>query len=140
MGSSYSIAIDRRRKLLRIDFHGFFTRADLAGYLETKQAALAELACRQNEHVTLCNFSTCSPQSQDVLDLFKCSLEDPAYMSRRLAVVVGTMLSRLQARRVVTRRDIDIFLTVAEAEAWLFADQPNDDHAADRVGPAFTMP
>jgi hypothetical protein len=39
--------------------------------------------------------------------------------ARRLAVVVGYSPVRSQARRVVKREEADLFVSVAEAEAWL---------------------
>lgn len=120
MAGRFDITTDRSRKLLRIEFKGFFSPADLAGYAAAKTRALASLACRPNEHVTLCDFTACVPQAREVLELFQRSLDDPAGRSRRLAVVLGSALARLQAQRVVERSDSAFFQSVPEAEAWLF--------------------
>ena len=43
-------------------------------------------------------------------------------MSRRLAVVIDTVLGRMQVRRVLTRPNAACFASCEEAEAWLLAD------------------
>lgn len=118
---SYAFATEPHRRLLRITFSGFFRAEDLAGYVTAKDAAIKRLQCPPNAHVTLCDFSTCVPQSQAVLDLFRKSLADPRFQSRRIAIVVNTALGTLQAQRIVTRPNAAFFQSIAEAEQWLFA-------------------
>ena len=90
MAGTFTFRVEPRRELLRIKFSGFFAVEDLTGYVAAKEEALARLGCAPNEHVTLCDFSACIPQSQSVLDLFRASLDDPSARSRRLAVVVNS--------------------------------------------------
>lgn len=130
MSAAYTITTDAGRKLLKIRFSGFFSPADLSSYLAAKSVALARLGCRPNEHVTLCDFSACSPQSREVVEFLRSSIDDPTYRSRRLAVIVGSALAQFQAKRVITRADAACFLRLADAERWLF------DEAPARLDPA----
>ena len=121
MTGEFRISIDRPRHLLRIDLGGFFELQDIPSYLAEKRAALARLGCGRNDHVTLCDVSRCGIQSQAVMHAFKASLEDPAHMSRRLAIVVGNTLAKLQVQRILTRSDAQCFDNMPEAKKWLFA-------------------
>lgn len=122
MTATYTISIDPPRQLLRIAFRGFFRAEDLAEYESRKHLALVQLGLPTHQHVTLCDFTECVPQSQEVLDLFRQTLDNPRYSSRKLAVVVSTALTALQVKRIVTRPNAACFTDVAAAEAWLDGD------------------
>ena len=120
---SYRISTDAQRKLLVIRFTGFLTPASLRDYDDEKNAAIARLACGPNDHITLCDFTDCGPQSQEVLKLFAASLADPRHMSRRIAAVVLTALARMQVQRVVKRPGFACFNECSAALAWLMAER-----------------
>lgn len=123
MPGTYTFAIDQDRDLLTITFDGFFGLSDLASYEADKNKTMAQLRCAPNQHLTLCDFSACIPQSQAVLDLFQVSLDDPAWRSRRLAVVVNSALAGFQAQRIVTRPNAAFFQNFVDAERWLFGSE-----------------
>lgn len=120
MSPTFSVTTDPARKLLRVILSGFFDLQDVAAVEVKKRAALVKLGCAQNEHITLVDVSACKLQPQDVVRAFKVAISDPRYMSRRIAFVTGSSLSRMQVRRMLDRDDAAFFDTVDAAEAWLF--------------------
>lgn len=116
---SFTISTDRARGMLIMEFGGFLLPTDLADYESKKAAAIVRLGRRPNDHVTLCDFSACGAQSQEVVGMFRASLENPVHMSRRLAVVVNGALVRLQASRILDRPGSACFECRLEAERWL---------------------
>lgn len=127
MSDTFSIAIEPHRKLLRVTLVGFLSRDDVAAYLVAKNAALVQLGAGPNQHVTLCDVSKSTLQSQEVALEFQKSISDPRHMSRRIAFVTGSSLARMQVQRLLTRAGGACFDTIAEAEAWLFR---SDDELA----------
>ena len=120
MSPRFEITIDRQRGLLKIVLGGFFGIQDVAEYVDAKSIAIRRLGCKPNQHLTLCDVTACNLQAQEVVKAFKATLDDPRHMSRRLAVVVGDALARMQVRRILTRTDAACFQDSASAEDWLF--------------------
>ena len=58
---------------------------------------------------------------QQIVTAFQDTMDRPDN-AWRLAVVTGGSLSRIQARRVAKRDNVAMFDTIAQAEAWLFAE------------------
>ena len=119
MNGHFDITIDPARKLLRITLRGFFSAENVGEYLVAKNAALTRLNCRPNQHVTLVDVSASKLQSQDVVRAFQSTIADPRHQSRRIAIVTGSSLARMQVRRLLTRDNAGCFETIEEAEAWL---------------------
>jgi hypothetical protein len=124
MSARFSFAIDRRLGLVRIVMAGLFEPADVAGFLAARAAAHAELGGGPNRHLTLNDIREMKIQPQLTVAAFHQLLADPAHRSRRLAFVASPTLARNQLRRALAGRDSRCFVTVAEAEAWLFAEEP----------------
>jgi len=121
MNAHYRITTDDARCLLRIELGGFFEADDLAALAAEKALAIGRMRCGRNRHVTLCDVSACKIQTGDIAEMFAGMIADPAFQSRRLAIVTGSSLARLQVRRMLERADAACFSDVASAEAWLFA-------------------
>ena len=126
MKAAYSFRIDRARGLVRIQMSGLFTMADIAGFLEARQRAHAELGCRPNQHMTLNDLRSMKIQSQEVVTAFRELLADPAFRSRRLAFVAAQTLARSQLMRALDGREARCFDSVGEAEAWLLAEEADE--------------
>ncbi|RYY28988.1 MAG: hypothetical protein EOP62_01335 [Sphingomonadales bacterium] len=120
MNPTYTVSIDRFRKLLRVSLGGFFSVSDVVSLERDKRAALADLNCGRNQHYTLVDVSACKLQPQDVVAAFQVAIADQRFMARKIAFVTESSLARMQVRRIVQRPDADIFTTLAQAEAWLF--------------------
>jgi hypothetical protein len=127
MKATYSFRIDRARALVRIQMSGLFTMADIAGFIEARQRAHAELGCAPNRHMTLNDLRFMKIQSQEAVTAFRELLADPAYRSRRLAFVAAQTLARSQLLRALDGRDdARCFDSVGEAEAWLLAEEADE--------------
>lgn len=128
MSAEYSIDVEPSRDLVRIRMAGFFERADVDGFLEARRIAHQALTCGANQHLTLNDIRDMKIQSQEMVDVFRDLLADPAYRSRRLAFIVGPTLARTQAMRALADRYARCFEDFWSAEAWLLA---ADDDAGD---------
>ncbi len=119
MSAEYSIAVDPSRDLVRIRMSGFFTHADIEGFLAARNEAHAQLTCRPNAHLTLNDIREMKIQSQEIVDAFRAMLAAPDYRSRRLAFVVSSTLARSQLGRALGGRDARCFEDIEAAERWL---------------------
>ena len=119
MSAQYSVEADPARSLVRIRMAGFFSPEDIAGFIEARRAAHAELTCGRNRHVTINDLRGMKIQSQEIVDAFRAMLADPDYRSRRLAFVVSPTLARTQLMRALANRDARCFGDPWKAEVWL---------------------
>ena len=119
MAASHSIDVDPRG-VVRYTLAGFFDQTSLASLQAERAAKLPLLETPPNQHVTLCDVSQCAIQSQEVLAILRTMLADPRWQARRLALVVGGALARMQVRRVVPiMPNVRWFDDRPSAEAWL---------------------
>lgn len=119
MSAVYTIDVEPSRDLVRIEMSGFFTEADIAGFLDARAAAHAQLSCGPNQHLTLNDLRGMKIQAQEIVEAFRGMLADPSYRSKRLAFVVSPTLARSQLVRAVASRNARFFEDIAEAEMWL---------------------
>jgi len=135
MDASFTFEIDRPRGLIRIVMSGLFMPENVAGFLEARRLAHAELGCAPNRHLTLNDVRAMKVQPQDTVAAFRELLADPQYRSRRLAFAVGATLARSQLMRALAGRDSRCFADPAEAEAWLLAEDGIAPAGASPAGP-----
>ncbi|MET0307559.1 MAG: hypothetical protein ABW023_02530 [Sphingomonas sp.] len=121
MSAEYSINVDPSRDLVRIRMSGFFSPADVEGFIAARREAHGQLTCRRNAHLTLNDLRDMKIQSQEIVDAFRAMLAAPEYRSRRLAFIVSSTLARSQLGRALGGRDARCFEDPAEAERWLLA-------------------
>lgn len=114
------VTVDRARSLVTYSLGGFLGGGAVERLRDEQAAAMVQLRCPANQHVTIIDISRCKIQSQDVIEQFRAMLDDPRYQGRKLAVVVGSSLARMQIRRVLTRDTVTYVGTMAEAERWVF--------------------
>jgi hypothetical protein len=133
MHASHSVDVDPDRGIVRYTLAGFFDDASLAAFRADRAAKLPLLRTPPNQHLTLCDVSRCSIQSQEALAVLRGMLGEPRWRARRLAFVVGGALARMQVRRVVpTSADVRWFDDLASAEQWLAeVDQPGAQLSAN---------
>jgi hypothetical protein len=120
--TTYTIATDPQRGLIRIAIRGFWTSETMAAYRRDLMTAVEQLPPTPGGHVTLCDISESAIQSQQVMAEFQAFISRTPFRSRRIAIYTSSPLSRMQGKRLVAgRSDMAVFETVADAEAWLFA-------------------
>ncbi|MDN4633734.1 hypothetical protein QCD71_19620 [Sphingomonas sp. PsM26] len=109
MPSEFAIAADPLLGLIQIDMSGFFLEADIHAFEEARNKAHSQLRCGPNEHLTLVDIRSMQIQSQEAVAAFKCILDNPAYKSKRIAIVVSHTLARMQIQRAAVNRDVMYF-------------------------------
>jgi len=123
MQANHSIDVDVENGFVRYTLSGFFDEVSLASLRAERAAKLPRLKTQPNQHITLCDVSQCTIQSQESLAALRVMLAHPTWQARRLAFVVGGGLARMQVRRVVSDLpNVQWFADTTSAEAWLLAD------------------
>jgi hypothetical protein len=115
----YSIATDPAHRFVRITISGMLTVDQVAELYHDEHQAIRAMGCPLGLQVVLVDLRDCPLQLQEVVELFRGGIGGP-HSARRIALVTGGSLSRMQARRIIGRDNAALFKTVAEAEAWLF--------------------
>ena len=121
MTATHDIRLDPVRKLLTLTLTGFFDPAEVATVRADIAAGIAKLGCAPNRHLTLVNISDSKLQAQESVAAFGAIIVDPRFMSRKLAIVVGSSLARMQVRRILLRDDAECFASETAARSWLFS-------------------
>lgn len=123
MAGKFTFRIDRSRGLVRIAMHGFYDLSDVASFFEARRTAHAELGLPPNRHLTLNDLRGMQIQKQEVIEAFQLGLAAPEEKARKLAIVVDAAMAKGQASRAIASDDTRYFTDLAEAEAWLFAEE-----------------
>ena len=129
MDARFEIDVDPSRNLVRQKLAGFFGPDDIARFVAARNAAHRRLTCGPNQHVTLADVREMKIQPQEMVQAFGSVLADRSQQSRKLAFVFSSSLARMQRLRAAERRDARYFTSIAEAEAWLMADDDPEDAA-----------
>ncbi|WP_031393141.1 STAS/SEC14 domain-containing protein [Sphingomonas sp. STIS6.2] len=120
MPSEFAIAADPLLGLIQIDMSGFFLEADIRAFEEARNEAHSQLRCGPNEHLTLVDIRSMQIQSQEAVAAFKRILDNPAYKSKRIAIVVSHTLASMQIQRAAVDRDVMYFSEdLLVARKWL---------------------
>lgn len=122
MIANFTFEVEPGRNLVRIWLGGFFSPADVAGFVTERDRAHQRLRCGPYEHVTLVDIRDMAIQSQDSVAAFQQMLSNPAVTSRRLAFVITRSLARMQIKRAAASRDAAYFESVEDAERWLLCE------------------
>ncbi|WBO22353.1 hypothetical protein [Sphingomonas abietis] len=121
----FNFTIDPHRKLIRTTFSGFLTADEVMEWSRQEQAAVVAMGCGSGGFLLLVDSSGCAIQTQEVIGLFQQLVATSEYKARRIAIMRGSSLTRMQTRRIAGDKDyIGHFETITEAEEWLFADMP----------------
>ncbi len=123
MTPKFTFNVDRSRGLVRISMQGFYDRQDVEAFFAARRRAHAELGLPRNQHMTLNDIRGMKIQHQDVVAAFQAGLAVPGEKARKAAIIVVTSLARAQALRAVADPSVRYFTDVADAEAWLLAEE-----------------
>lgn len=115
----FDITTDPAHKLIRATLRGFFNPATVAQFGQAVQMASAGMGCRSGEHLLLADTTQCTLQSQDVVGAFQSLITDAPLKSKRIAIITGGSLSRMQVRRILVRDQAMMFDNAADAEHWV---------------------
>ena len=122
----FSIDFDATRVLVRAKMWGFMTPEEVLDFSEQEQRIVADMGCGSGEFLLLIDTEGAVIQSQEVVAGFMDLVANSPLKARRIAVVRGSSLTRMQTQRILMIRDnAAIFAAMPEAEEWLFApEQP----------------
>lgn len=124
----YQISFDPPRQLISVELGGLFSVAEVDHYIAELRSGFLRHHFRAG-YLMLIDTSACRIQPQDVLvSLGGHMASFPK--ARRLAVVTGDSLARMQVRRIMKQSYLRIVDTVPEAEQWLFAPAVDEEHPA----------
>ena len=120
---SYTIEVDVPNKLLLLELIGFWSAATATAFGRDVHAATRRIGVRPHQHLTLADLSRFSLQPQVVVGICRGLIVDARLPSRRLAVVAGEGLARIQIKRILVRERMEVFSDRRSAMTWLLTDE-----------------
>lgn len=119
MSTHYHIELNPDLDLLQVTLLGFFEPDDIAALRLDLIGAIASLRCPAGEHLSLYDVRECKIQSQQVVQAFRAMSDRRGLVARRIAVVTGSSLMKMQIPRILVDRESACFDDPATARAWL---------------------
>lgn len=113
----YTVSADPPRRLIRLTLTGFWTVEEATAFAHDQQAAVRELGPPFGTHLTLADVRDFAIQTQEVSAVIRDLVVNAAATSKRIALVGGEGLARIQVRRITERDAVQRFETIEEAEA-----------------------
>lgn len=121
----YSFEFDDKHALLYIKLTGFWGREDLASYSSELMDTFTRI---RRKHETIKILSNCielAIQSEEIAQGFQNIMSAvQAQHNDPCAIVLGGMLAKMQAERVLASVSFRIFLDENEAREWLLSYEP----------------
>lgn len=118
--SKFDVHYDRASRILHWTMRGFWTMADVAAFAASMRQAITVLGSPPYVYDALCDSRAFPVQSADVgAALGKINDIGKTIRTGRTAIVVGSVINKLQAQRTLIDPDLRVFLTLDEATAWL---------------------
>lgn len=121
MSASYSVRIEPENNLLVATLFGFFSVEDMTSFRNDLLSGIEGLKCRPGQHLALHDIRDCKIQSQEVVNALRAMSDEKHVVARRLAVVAGDSLMRMQLNRILVGRDSRVFKDLVSARHWLLA-------------------
>jgi hypothetical protein len=121
----YAIVADQELRMLRIVLRGFWTAEVMARYLSEVRRAMGSLVQTGGCKYVLIDMLDFPIQSKEIAEAHANALRAVKQTGdTRVALILQSALSRLQAARVATDTGHQSFASEAEAMAWLLRDCP----------------
>ena len=116
----FRVEYDAPANLMRIHVAGFWKAEDVSAFAKAVGAKLQEVRAVSGDFDTLVESLDFPVQANDVADLMTNVLAGAAPATTgRIAIVVASMLNRMQVERTLIHPRLSVFMSVREAEAWL---------------------
>ena len=115
----YEIAYDASANMLRLRLTGFWTPSVVEAFADEFLATVRRLARTAPDLVIISDCRDYPVQSSEVTAAYADRLGPSAGMRQPFAMVVGGMLSKLQADRVADGANFGTFTTLEAAQRWL---------------------
>ena len=125
-GPMFAVHYDQPANRVRMSVQGHFTPDDVQRLSDAVTAAVAEAKQHGDDFDVLVESPAFPVQAQDVAALLAGIMERGMPLTTgRAAVVVGSHLSLMQARRTLLHPRLQAFLSPGEAQAWLAGSNPD---------------
>jgi hypothetical protein len=118
--STFTIDTDRKNRIVRVGLGGQLAVLDVTGLFEAERAAVASMHVKMGQHLMLIDARELGVQSQAVVRAMQDVLITHE-AARRIALVVGGALLKMQTKRVMSGTEFRIFDAIADAERWLLS-------------------
>jgi len=116
----FQIDYDPRRNRLNVEIRDFWTVETVRDFAAASGAKAQQVRAIRDDYDVLIDSRDFPVQANDVADLLPQIAEGGlALTTGRAASVVGSRLNKMQAERTQSHPRLRIFMTMAEAEAWL---------------------
>jgi len=115
----YDINYDRVAGIIRIVVEGFWDVATAESFAADTNRALLDARASGRPVLVLSDARKFAVQSPDVAAVFGRMEEMQGRLRDRMAMAVGSMLTRMQGERAVAGSTTRFFATPEDAEAWL---------------------
>lgn len=117
----YTIAYDSKVGLVRMSVSGFWSRHTVEAFFAELIPVLSRVRATGHRVLALSDAREFPIQAAEVGEAFARGDPAVAKLRDRMAVVVGSTLGRMQARRF-TGPKLEFFTSFDEAERWLWSD------------------
>lgn len=126
----YNIKTDAKFRLVHVTMSGFLQPGDVEQFSQEEQKAVDSLGLRAEGHIVLVDTTALRLQSQDVVSAFQKLIIAAPCKARKIAILVGDSVSRMQAKRLKGCNRLNIFSQEHEAKDWLLDKRPEQGVAA----------
>lgn len=117
----YKIELDVERHFVKIEMEGFWSSDDFDIFMKNEHAELSKLRCRPGDHILLCDLTKLNVVAAEVTDRIGIDLNSQGRKDAKwIALVMSSMLLKMQMQRLIARPNIMLFDDVETAQAWLF--------------------
>jgi hypothetical protein len=114
---AYSLELHPPGDLITTTLSGFFTVAGVMAYAAEAEQLIERTALLHGGYRLIIDVSGCAIQPQDVITAFSVHV-DNVPRARRLAVVTGDSIIRMQMRRIIRHSDMAMVESAPEALVW----------------------
>ena len=119
MNANFHIDTDAASDLLKVTLSGFMSVDEMGLLRWSILAGMDTLHCRRGQHLAMYDVRTCKIQPQNVVAMLRSMSDAKGVAARKIAVVVGDSLMRMQLPRILVGRDARMFDEVPPAIVWL---------------------
>ena len=119
----YDIRFDARKRILRLRLEGFWTPVTLARFMADLKAEATKVRASHGGFATLSDSRDFPVQSPEVAGGFAALMQGGgAGQAGPTAIVVASVLNKIQAERALNTPSVKVFLALEDAQRWLDAE------------------
>lgn len=129
----YQITLTPQDHLIELVMSGFLSLEEVHCLFDEEQRRARDISPPDGGHGLLVDVTGLCLQSQDVFTLFQRLLNAAPCPARRIALLTGLSIARMQARRLSDSPRIATFRNRTDALAWLGVETESDNVSSSRT-------